>query len=148
MYGCDNPWTGGMFIISLFISSPITCAHAVLGSAVGMVSGERKYLKGIRNSLEMWSAEICLYGFFAGLALAAPFEDIYFGLWGYNCVLACIAIGGMFYALTWQVHLLAIVCGEYVSVQVSVCKCQCVNLRRQKYLHSEAKVYLIKGHRF
>uniref|UniRef100_A0A3B4WLB1 Solute carrier family 14 member 2 n=1 Tax=Seriola lalandi dorsalis TaxID=1841481 RepID=A0A3B4WLB1_SERLL len=79
VYGCDNPWTGGIFIISLFISSPITCAHAVLGSAVGMVSG---------------------------LALAAPFGDIYFGLWGYNCVLACIAIGGMFYALTWQVHLL------------------------------------------
>lgn len=49
---------------------------------------------------------------FAGLALAAPFGDIYFGLWGYNCVLACIAIGGMFYALTWQVHLLAITCGE------------------------------------
>lgn len=49
---------------------------------------------------------------FAGLALAAPFEDIYFGLWGYNCVLACIAIGGMFYALTWQVHLLALTCGE------------------------------------
>lgn len=41
VYGCDNPWTGGIFIISLFISSPITCAHAVLGSAVGMVSGER-----------------------------------------------------------------------------------------------------------
>lgn len=40
VYGCDNPWTGGIFIISLFISSPITCAHAVLGSAVGMVSGE------------------------------------------------------------------------------------------------------------
>ncbi|MEQ2185873.1 hypothetical protein GOODEAATRI_022655 [Goodea atripinnis] len=85
VYGCDNPWTGGIFIISLFISSPITCAHAVLGSAVGMVSG---------------------------LALSAPFEDIYFGLWGYNCVLACIAIGGMFYALTWRVHLLAITCGE------------------------------------
>lgn len=51
--------------------------------------------------------------YFAGLALAAPFGDIYFGLWGYNCVLACIAIGGMFYALTWQVHLLAITCGEY-----------------------------------
>ncbi|XP_075871242.1 urea transporter 2 isoform X2 [Nelusetta ayraudi] len=88
VYGCDNPWTGGMFIISLLISSPITCAHAVLGSAIGMVSG---------------------------LALAAPFEDIYFGLWGYNCVLACIAIGGMFYALTWQVHLLAIVCGFFCA---------------------------------
>lgn len=52
-------------------------------------------------------------GFCAGLALAAPFGDIYFGLWGYNCVLACIAIGGMFYALTWQVHLLAITCGKW-----------------------------------
>uniref|UniRef100_A0A8C5DCL5 Urea transporter n=1 Tax=Gouania willdenowi TaxID=441366 RepID=A0A8C5DCL5_GOUWI len=88
VYGCDNPWTGGIFIISLFISSPVTCAHAVLGSAVGMVSG---------------------------LALAAPFGDIYFGLWGYNCVLACIAVGGMFYALTWQVHLLAIVCAFFCA---------------------------------
>ncbi|XP_026177523.1 urea transporter 2 isoform X2 [Mastacembelus armatus] len=88
VYGCDNPWTGGIFIISLFISSPITCAHAVIGSAVGMVSG---------------------------LALAAPFGDIYFGLWGYNCVLACIAIGGMFYALTWQVHLLAITCAFFCA---------------------------------
>ncbi|XP_054628266.1 urea transporter 2 isoform X2 [Dunckerocampus dactyliophorus] len=39
VYGCDNPWTGGVFIISLFISSPITCAHAVLGSTIGMLSG-------------------------------------------------------------------------------------------------------------
>ncbi|XP_061624080.1 urea transporter 2 isoform X1 [Phyllopteryx taeniolatus] len=88
VYGCDNPWTGGVFIISLFISSPITCAHAVLGSTIGMLSG---------------------------LALAAPFGAIYFGLWGYNCVLACIAIGGMFYALTWQVHLLAITCGFFCA---------------------------------
>lgn len=88
VYGCDNPWTGGIFIISLFISSPITCAHAIIGSAVGMVSG---------------------------LALAAPFENIYFGLWGYNCVLACIAIGGMFYGLTWQVHLLAITCAFFCA---------------------------------
>uniref|UniRef100_A0A8C1VWF7 Solute carrier family 14 member 2 n=1 Tax=Cyprinus carpio TaxID=7962 RepID=A0A8C1VWF7_CYPCA len=77
VYGCDNAWTGGIFMIALFISSPITFAHATIGSAVG-------------------------------LALAAPFQNIYFGLWGYNCVLACIAIGGMFYALTWQTHLLAV----------------------------------------
>ncbi|XP_026862072.2 urea transporter 2 [Electrophorus electricus] len=88
VYGCDNPWTGGIFIIALFISSPITCVHAVIGSAVGMVSG---------------------------LALAAPFENIYFGLWGYNCVLACIAIGGMFYALTWQVHLLSVACAFFCA---------------------------------
>ncbi|XP_048834698.1 urea transporter 2 isoform X1 [Brienomyrus brachyistius] len=95
VYGCDNPWTGGIFIISLFISSPITCLHATIGSAVGMVSG---------------------------LALAAPFDKIYFGLWGYNCVLACIAIGGMFYALTWQVHLLAVACAffcAYLSSAIS-----------------------------
>ncbi|XP_053466212.1 urea transporter 2-like isoform X2 [Ictalurus furcatus] len=88
VYGCDNPWTGGIFIVALFISSPITCAHAVIGSTIGMVSG---------------------------LALAAPFENIYFGLWGYNCVLACIAIGGMFYALTWQVHLLSIACAFFCA---------------------------------
>ncbi|KAL7839754.1 hypothetical protein SRHO_G00264120 [Serrasalmus rhombeus] len=88
VYGCDNAWTGGIFIIALFISSPITCVHAVIGSAIGMVSG---------------------------LALAAPFENIYFGLWGYNCVLACIAIGGMFYALTWQTHLLAVACAFFCA---------------------------------
>ncbi|KAI4901679.1 hypothetical protein NFI96_029217 [Prochilodus magdalenae] len=88
VYGCDNAWTGGIFIIALFVSSPITCAHAVIGSAIGMVSG---------------------------LALAAPFENIYFGLWGYNCVLACIAIGGMFYALTWQAHLLAVACAFFCA---------------------------------
>uniref|UniRef100_A0A8C1MGP6 Solute carrier family 14 member 2 n=1 Tax=Cyprinus carpio TaxID=7962 RepID=A0A8C1MGP6_CYPCA len=49
------------------------------------------------------------------LALAAPFQNIYFGLWGYNCVLACIAIGGMFYALTWQTHLLAVACGRFIT---------------------------------
>uniref|UniRef100_A0A8C1MMN4 Solute carrier family 14 member 2 n=1 Tax=Cyprinus carpio TaxID=7962 RepID=A0A8C1MMN4_CYPCA len=88
VYGCDNAWTGGIFMIALFISSPITFAHATIGSAVGMVSG---------------------------LALAAPFQNIYFGLWGYNCVLACIAIGGMFYALTWQTHLLALACAFFCA---------------------------------
>lgn len=48
-----------------------------------------------------------------GLSLAAPFEDIYSGLWGFNSSLACIAVGGMFMALTWQTHLLALACGEY-----------------------------------
>lgn len=39
VYGCDNPWTGGMFLIGLFISSPLICVHAVIGSAVGMMAG-------------------------------------------------------------------------------------------------------------
>nr|CAA73322.1 ADH-regulated urea transporter [Pelophylax lessonae] len=83
VYGCDNPWSGGIMLVGLFISSPIICMHAAIGSAMGML---------------------------AGLSIAAPFESIYFGLWGYNSVLGCIAVGGMFYALTWQTHLLAIAC--------------------------------------
>lgn len=55
VYGCDNPWTGGIFIISLFISSPITCAHAVLGSAVGMVSGERQRCSTRGSRTSSWS---------------------------------------------------------------------------------------------
>ncbi|NWR88166.1 UT2 protein, partial [Furnarius figulus] len=86
VYGCDNPWTGGIFLMALFISSPLICLHAVIGSAVGML---------------------------AGLSLATPFSQIYSGLWGYNSSLSCVAIGGMFYALTWQTHLLAVACALF-----------------------------------
>uniref|UniRef100_A0A8C4RZD4 Urea transporter n=1 Tax=Erpetoichthys calabaricus TaxID=27687 RepID=A0A8C4RZD4_ERPCA len=109
VYGCDNPWTGGIFIVALFISSPITCLHAIFGSAAGVLSG---------------------------LALASPFQSIYDGLWSYNSVLACIAIGGMFYALTWQTHLLAVACaffcaylgaaiGNVMSVVRNICVSYC-----------------------
>ncbi|NXL13700.1 UT2 protein, partial [Setophaga kirtlandii] len=86
VYGCDNPWTGGIFLIGLFISSPLICVHTVIGSAVGML---------------------------AGLSLATPFSQIYLGLWGYNSSLSCAAIGGMFLALTWQTHLLAMACALF-----------------------------------
>ncbi|XP_026254395.2 urea transporter 2 [Urocitellus parryii] len=86
VYGCDNPWTGGVILVALFISSPLICLHAAIGSIVGML---------------------------AALTVATPFETIYMGLWSYNCVLSCIAIGGMFYALTWQTHLLALVCALF-----------------------------------
>ncbi|NXQ46223.1 UT2 protein, partial [Catharus fuscescens] len=88
VYGCDNPCTGGIFLIALFISSPLICVHAVIGSAVGMV---------------------------AGLSLATPFNQIYLGLWGYNSSLSCAAIGGMFLALTWQSHLLAMACALFTA---------------------------------
>ncbi|NXS43505.1 UT2 protein, partial [Balaeniceps rex] len=86
VYGCNNPWTGGIFLIALFISSPLICLHAAIGSAVGML---------------------------AALSLATPFSKIYSGLWGYNSSLSCVAIGGMFYAFTWQTHLLAIACALF-----------------------------------
>uniref|UniRef100_A0A671KZU5 Solute carrier family 14 member 2 n=1 Tax=Sinocyclocheilus anshuiensis TaxID=1608454 RepID=A0A671KZU5_9TELE len=86
VYGCDNTWTGEIFMIALFIS---VLTHNIC-------------------TCNYWISS------WYGLALAALFQNIYFGLWGYNCVLACIAIGGMFYALTWQTHLLAVACGKFV----------------------------------
>ncbi|XP_032101149.1 urea transporter 2 [Sapajus apella] len=88
VYGCDNPWTGGVFLVALLISSPLICLHAAIGSIVGML---------------------------AALSVATPFKTIYTGLWSYNCVLSCIAIGGMFYALTWQTHLLALICALFCA---------------------------------
>uniref|UniRef100_A0A8B9U250 Urea transporter n=1 Tax=Anas zonorhyncha TaxID=75864 RepID=A0A8B9U250_9AVES len=88
VYGCENPWTGGIFLVALLISSPLICLHAAIGSAVGM---------------------------FAALSIATPFDSIYLGLHNYNCALACIAIGGMFYALTWQTHLLALACALFCA---------------------------------
>ncbi|XP_036085895.1 urea transporter 2 isoform X3 [Rousettus aegyptiacus] len=88
VYGCDNPWTGGIFLIALFISSPLICLHAAIGSTMGML---------------------------AALTIATPFDPIYFGLCGYNSALACIAIGGMFYVIAWQTHLLAIACALFAA---------------------------------
>lgn len=39
VYGCDNPWTGGVFLVALFISSPLICLHAAIGSIVGLLAG-------------------------------------------------------------------------------------------------------------
>ncbi|XP_027741593.1 urea transporter 2-like [Empidonax traillii] len=88
VYGCGNPWTGGIFLVALLISSPLICLHAAIGSTVGM---------------------------FAALSIASPFDSIYLGLHNYNCALACIAIGGMFYALTWQTHLLSLACALFCA---------------------------------
>ena len=39
VYGCDNPWTGGVFLMALFICSPLICLHAAIGSIVGLLAG-------------------------------------------------------------------------------------------------------------
>lgn len=65
--------------------------------------------------LSLWPRNYTfLWLYFPGLSLATPFNQIYSGLWGYNSSLSCAAIGGMFLALTWQTHLLAMACGRYL----------------------------------
>ncbi|KAF6303236.1 solute carrier family 14 member 1 (Kidd blood group) [Rhinolophus ferrumequinum] len=88
IYGCYSPWTGGIFLFAILLSSPLMCLHAAIGSLLGMI---------------------------AALSISVPFEDIYFGLWGFNSSLACIAVGGMFMALTWQTHLLALACALFTA---------------------------------
>ncbi|XP_068931499.1 urea transporter 1 isoform X2 [Petaurus breviceps papuanus] len=93
IYGCDNPWTGGLFLVAIFLSSPIMGLHAAIGSTVGII---------------------------AGMTLSVSFENIYAGLWGYNSSLACIAIGGFFMALTWQTHLLSLACVRAVTMYLAL----------------------------
>ncbi|XP_048450397.1 urea transporter 2-like [Rhincodon typus] len=40
VFGCDNPWIGGVFLIALIISSPIICLHATIGSCLGILAGK------------------------------------------------------------------------------------------------------------
>ncbi|KAF7217352.1 urea transporter 1-like [Nothobranchius furzeri] len=92
VFGCDSPWTAGLILLALLLCSPTICFHAILGSAAGM----------------------CV-----GLVLAAPHMDVYSGMWGYNSVLSCIAVGGVFYALTWQTHVLALICAFFCAYMTS-----------------------------
>uniref|UniRef100_A0A452I630 Urea transporter n=1 Tax=Gopherus agassizii TaxID=38772 RepID=A0A452I630_9SAUR len=39
LFGCDNPWTGGIFLLAVFVASPLICLYAAVGSAVGMLAG-------------------------------------------------------------------------------------------------------------
>uniref|UniRef100_UPI00358E19FD LOW QUALITY PROTEIN: urea transporter 2-like n=1 Tax=Myxine glutinosa TaxID=7769 RepID=UPI00358E19FD len=88
VYACDNVWAGIVIAVAIFISSPINFLHAVIGSASGIL---------------------------AGLSLGSPLKKIHKGIWGYNAVIGCAAIGGVFYALTWQTHLLSIACAFFCA---------------------------------
>uniref|UniRef100_A0A087Y8E6 Urea transporter n=1 Tax=Poecilia formosa TaxID=48698 RepID=A0A087Y8E6_POEFO len=92
VFGCDSPWTACLVLLALLLCSPAICLHALLGSAAGLCTG---------------------------LALAAPLEDVYSGLWGYNSALSCIAIGGVFYGLTWQTHILSLICALFCAYVTS-----------------------------
>ena len=76
-----NVWTGAIFLLAIGINSRISCAAAVLGSALG-----------------------------AGIAwaLGASPHDIRAGLYGFNAVLTAIALGGVFFLLHRLTVVLAI----------------------------------------
>ncbi|MBE3559026.1 MAG: urea transporter [Ktedonobacteraceae bacterium] len=93
----DNLLTGIIFLIAILVNSRISALFAVLGSAIGMFSA--LFLFGGNG---YW---------------------VYHGLYGFNAVLCAIALGGLFYVLTWESALYTLVCaliGTVVMASISV----------------------------
>lgn len=57
-----------------------------------------------------------IFGMLTGLALGADGAAIYAGLWGFNSFDACLAIGGVFFVLTWRSTLAAIGCAIFTAL--------------------------------
>jgi urea transporter len=79
----DNLATGVIFLIAILVNSRISALFAALGSLVGLLTA---FLFGGNG---FW---------------------IYHGLYGFNAVLCGIALGGLFYVLTWESTLYAVLC--------------------------------------
>jgi len=75
--------------VDLAVCSRITAAFALVGSAVGMLTG---------------------------LALGADGATTYNGLWGFNSFDAALASGGVFYVLTWRSGLFAVACAVFTAL--------------------------------
>jgi len=87
----DNLITGIIFLIAILINSRISALFAALGSLVGMLTA--LFLFGGNG---YW---------------------VFHGLYGFNAVLTGIAIGGLFYVLTWESAVYALV-GTLISTIV------------------------------
>jgi urea transporter len=85
-----NSIVSGLIIIAgIAVCSRIAAIFAVIGSAVGML---------------------------AGLAFGASGVAIYNGLWGFNSFDAALAVGGVFFVLTWRSGLLAVGCAVFAAL--------------------------------
>jgi len=76
-------------VLAIALFSPISAAMAVLGSATG-------------GALAM--------------LFRVPSSAILAGLWGYNASLGAIAVGGMFFVLSWSTVLLAVLCSALCTL--------------------------------
>jgi urea transporter len=85
-----NSLVSGLIIIAgIAVCSRIAAIFAVVGSAVGML---------------------------AGLAFGASGVAIYNGLWGFNSFDAALAVGGVFFVLTWRSGVLAVGCAVFAAL--------------------------------
>ncbi|CAF1257155.1 unnamed protein product [Didymodactylos carnosus] len=92
VYFLDSPLTGVIILVGVFICSSILSFFALFGAVTGQLSAA--YLFGL------------------------PAEAIHMGLWGYNSVLTCQALGGMFFVLSgYQIWLFTLF-GSVITVLV------------------------------
>jgi urea transporter len=85
----DNLLTGVIFLVAILVNSRISALFAVLGSAVALLTA---------------------------LALGGDGFAIYHGLYGFNAVLCAIALGGLFFVLTWKSALYALLAAAFSVV--------------------------------
>jgi len=85
----DNLLTGVIFLVAILVNSRISALFAVLGSAVALLTA---------------------------LALGANGFLIYHGLYGFNAVLCAIALGGLFFVLTWKSAIYALLAAVFSVV--------------------------------
>lgn len=83
LFFADSIVAGLIILAGMFVCSRIAAAFAVLGSALGVA---------------------------AGLLLGADGYKVYHGFWGYNSYVSAVAIGGVFFVLTWRSALFAAAC--------------------------------------
>jgi urea transporter len=89
LFFANSVWSGILIIVGIAVCSRIAAAFALLGSASGMLTG---------------------------LAVGGNGVAIYNGLWGFNSFDATLAIGGVFFVLSWRSGVLAVACGVLTAL--------------------------------
>ena len=89
LFFANSVWSGIIMVAGIAVCSRIAAAFAVMGSAVGMLTG---------------------------LALGANGVAIYNGLWGFNSFDACLAVGGVFFVLSIRSGVLAVACAVLAAL--------------------------------
>jgi len=89
LFFANSVASGIIIIVGLAVCSRIAAIFALVGSTVGMLTG---------------------------LALGGSGVAIYNGLWGFNSFDAALAVGGVFFVLTWRSGLLAVACAVLAAL--------------------------------
>jgi urea transporter len=89
LFFANSVAAGIIMVVGLAVCSRIAAIFALVGSTVGMLTG---------------------------LALGANGVAIYNGLWGFNSFDAALAVGGVFFVLSWTSGLLAVACAVLAAL--------------------------------